>query len=336
MIDRQQLIERLRHSIDEAMSPYVKDVRQLVLLDFPNHANVGDSAIYLGELAYFKRATSLRPSFVSEWSSHDWDALDRTVSSGPIFLHGGGNFGDVWGGHQGFREAILERYPKRLVVQLPQTLHYQDQGALKRTANIIKRHGNFVLMVRDERSYKLARSNFACEVHKCPDMAFYIGLLPRPADPAYPLLLLMRTDREAQGAPSGPGIRIPSDALTADWLDEAAGMKERIKAQAVLGTLSSFSLSKAALRERYYALLAHERVARGRKLLGSGGFVITDRLHAHILCTLMNIPHAVLDNNYGKVSGFMDLWTSDYERSHRVVDLRSAMALWASHSKATH
>lgn len=334
MVDRSQLLARLKRSIDEAMSPYVKNVRQLILLDFPNHSNVGDSAIYLGELAYFKSALSLRPAFASEWSSHDWEALDRTPASEPIFLHGGGNFGDVWSGHQAFREAVLARYPKRRVVQLPQTLHYQDGAALERTASAIKHHGNFVLMVRDERSYQLARDHFACDVHQCPDMAFYLGPLQRPCAPSHSLLLLMRTDREASGKQASVAANTPPEALTADWLDEPAGMKERIKAKAVLDTLSSLSLSKLALRERYYAHLAGERVARGLRLLASGRFVVTDRLHAHILCTLMDVPHAVLDNNYGKVSGFMDLWTGDYEHASRAPDVAAALDAWAHRIEA--
>jgi exopolysaccharide biosynthesis predicted pyruvyltransferase EpsI len=46
-------------------------------------------------------------------------------------------------------------------------------------------------------------------------------------------------------------------------------------------------------------------------LLSSGRVVITDRLHAHLLCLLAGIPHAVLDNSYGKLGGFLDRWTGE-------------------------
>jgi hypothetical protein len=48
-------------------------------------------------------------------------------------------------------------------------------------------------------------------------------------------------------------------------------------------------------------------------LLGSGRVVITDRLHGHILCTLLEIPHVVLDNSYGKISRFLDSFTRNCE-----------------------
>jgi pyruvyl transferase EpsO len=45
--------------------------------------------------------------------------------------------------------------------------------------------------------------------------------------------------------------------------------------------------------------------------------VITDRLHAHILSLLLGIPHAVLDNSYGKVGRFLAAWTGGAAGVHR-------------------
>jgi pyruvyl transferase EpsO len=64
---------------------------------------------------------------------------------------------------------------------------------------------------------------------------------------------------------------------------------------------------------RLYVPLAHERLHRGLTLLASGRVVITDRLHGHILCLLMGVPHVVLDNTYGKLSTFRDAWTADVD-----------------------
>src|SRR5207249_3440314 len=57
--------------------------------------------------------------------------------------------------------------------------------------------------------------------------------------------------------------------------------------------------------------LAWERLLRGCCLLSKGCVVITDRLHGHILCLLLGIPHVLLDNNYGKVRWFYETWTRD-------------------------
>jgi pyruvyl transferase EpsO len=62
--------------------------------------------------------------------------------------------------------------------------------------------------------------------------------------------------------------------------------------------------------------LAQQRTERGCRVLSRGRIVITDRLHAHILCTLLGIPHIVLDNNCGKLSGFIRCWTAEHPLCH--------------------
>ena len=38
--------------------------------------------------------------------------------------------------------------------------------------------------------------------------------------------------------------------------------------------------------------------------------IVTDRLHGHILCTLLNIPHVFLPNSYHKNASFYRHWTA--------------------------
>lgn len=49
----------------------------------------------------------------------------------------------------------------------------------------------------------------------------------------------------------------------------------------------------------------------GFKLLGSARFVVTDRLHGHILSTLIGVPHVLLDSKLGKNLNLHDTWTKD-------------------------
>src|SRR5262249_35179797 len=61
---------------------------------------------------------------------------------------------------------------------------------------------------------------------------------------------------------------------------------------------------------RTYDPLARERLERGCRILARGRAVITDRLHGHVLCLLLGIPHVLLDNNYRKLGRFVETWTS--------------------------
>ena len=40
--------------------------------------------------------------------------------------------------------------------------------------------------------------------------------------------------------------------------------------------------------------------------------MVTDRLHGHILSLLLDLPNALVDNSYGKVRNFVDLWTKHH------------------------
>ena len=73
------------------------------LVDFPDHPNVGDSAIWLGEIAMLRAVGAGDPAYVCRWDDFDEAAFRDACPTGPIFIHGGGNLGDIWPHHQHFR-----------------------------------------------------------------------------------------------------------------------------------------------------------------------------------------------------------------------------------------
>jgi exopolysaccharide biosynthesis predicted pyruvyltransferase EpsI len=293
--------------LDRVLSPLVWSgtPRAHTLLDFPDHANVGDSAIYAGEVAWLRARTGRGPGFVDALGADcGWDpaSLPRV---GPILLHGGGNFGDIYPRHQRFREELLGTFRDRPVVQLPQSIHYGDVAGIARTAASIANHRDFTLLTRDHESHALARRHFDCRVEMCPDMAFGLGVVQRPAAPVRDVLMLMRTDVERVS--DGPGPVLPTGWHVADWMEEPADVHARALHSArtlALRSANPLHLRRRARRVAYFSALAEQRIDRGLRLLGSARFVITDRLHGHILCTLMGIPHAFLDNSYGKIARF--------------------------------
>jgi pyruvyl transferase EpsO len=130
------------------------------------------------------------------------------------------------------------------------------------------------------------------------------------------LLLLLRTDHEkGEQERSRP---LPNFAVVEDWLTEQRGLGKWLFLKALLeASLVVFKGRMSAgldVRIRWFHLLASNRVARGMKQVGSSAYVITDRLHTHIFCVLLNVPHSVLDNNYGKISTFIDAWSKAFEK----------------------
>ena len=311
-------IARLRSRLDAALTPLL-DGADIALVDYPDHSNVGDSAIWLGETAFF-RDRGLQPAYASTIGSHDHDALAAALPEGTIFLHGGGNFGTLWPSHQDFRLDLLARFPGRPIVQLPQSIFFADRASVDACARAVERHGRFTLCVRDEPSLEIARRHFPCETLLAPDMAFAIGpLARRPA--SVDVLYLLRTDREKAGRPD----ESPLEAAV-DWLeDDTTAMRMNTLGSRLLTLANSPNVA----RVRTYERRAWTRLRRGAALLSRGRVVVTDRLHGHILSTLLGIPHVVLDNSYRKIGNFVDAWTG------RLATLRLATDVEEARSQAS-
>jgi len=315
-IGAEALIARLQKAIDATLSQMLTG-EPAALVDYPNHPNVGDSAIWLGEIAYLQQRTGAYPAYYCTMTSFAEADLKRRAPKGPIVIHGGGNFGTIWQSHHDFRVYLMKRYAGRPIIQLPQSIHFTDDTAVAETARAIRKHGAFTLLVRDQKSFDFARAHFDCPVHMCPDMAFYIGRRPR-LSPHVDLLYLLRTDSESKGDLRVPDTR--ESKVVLDWLVEGTGHRRRARLQAMMRGLLRGGGHFARIRARYEAY-AWNRFWRGASILSQGNVVISDRLHAHIISALLDIPHVAVDNSYGKLSGFISAWTNDF------AGLRSAETL---------
>ena len=327
MNDCHSLIAELQATAVRVLRPLVAG-GDIALLDFPAHSNVGDSAIWLGELACLRALGIPRPRHACDLRSYDREEVARRIGSGTILLHGGANFGDLWPEYQQFRERVISDFPDNPIVQLPQTIHFRERSALERARRIVNAHPALTLVVRDRRSLEIARNSFRAPSFLCPDLAFCLGPIPRPVPAIRPLLWLARTDHEALAD------RPPEQArsISTDWIDEPASMLVALHRQ--LGRITRRWPAATPLlrgpRALLYGPLAARRLERGCRLLSSARVAITDRLHGHILCVLLGIPHVVLDNNYGKVKGFHETWTTGCSLAHWSDSPSAALAIASS------
>nr|WP_111298495.1 polysaccharide pyruvyl transferase family protein [Paracoccus saliphilus] len=323
------VIKRLQGLIDAALAPSLPALRAgpYALLDMPDYSNVGDSAIWAGEMAWLQRNVGKEPSYVCE-NNAGIDELNSYFAGGAILLQGGGNFGDIWPHFQEFRERIILGYPRIHIVQMPQSIHFSEESALERTATALRDASHLRLLVRDFESYDLASKSFGCEVTLCPDMAFALGPLERAGVPDLDVLLLLRTDKESMRETTLVE-KLPAGWEQADWIEEDPDIRRRarfdMRVSAVL-SLKTQRLSKMSRRKHYYEQVSSERMKRGIKLLSRARFIITDRLHVHIISTLMGIPHCFLDNSYGKISRFSKAFDTRWAGSHHASSLSDAMA----------
>lgn len=301
----------LRDEIDRTLSPLLDGVDACALLDFPNHPNVGDSAIWLGTCRWLA-ARGLRVVYASDARYFSAVALRRRLARGGlVLLNGGGNLGDLWPLSQAFRERVLGELPDYRVLQLPQTIGFRDPAAIGPVRAALGAHPDFTLLVRDRTSQELAERELELPAAACPDMAFALGPLARPRAPDEDVSFLIRTDAEsALGAPPA-GLA----ARCRDWLDHERSSVDRLHDELARSLRRRPRSPGAAFRllSRLQDACARRRLRRGCALLARGEVVVCDRLHGHVLSVLLGIPHVCLPEAHGKLRAFHDLWTREAE-----------------------
>jgi pyruvyl transferase EpsO len=312
-----ELVQGLAERARAVLANHVPKGRKFALVDFPNHSNVGDSAIWLGELAALRAIGAGSPDYICDADTFSPRVLRERIGDGPILIHGGGNLGDLWPRHQRLREAIVEAAPENPIVQLPQSIEFMDARTAERARAVFGRHSRLTLLVRDERS--LERAGFSgVETVLCPDLAFCLGHLERPNPPTKEVQSLLRTDPEARDA----------GRSESDWLTEAPRGWPRLARRLARGARwGGWAAPLAqALLGSVWKKAAHQRLLRGLDFLARGRVVVTDRLHGHILCLLMGVPHVMLPDRYGKTQAFIETWTRGCDLFRFVPDAGAAQA----------
>lgn len=286
----------LRELMETTLQP-LADGPIYALLDYPDYFNPGDCAIWLGECRVLKKLTGRTPSLVASLRSFDPRQLRRLPEAAPIFLQGGGNFGDLWPAHQNFREQLLAQADNRRIVLLTQSIQFRTMVGLEKAKRAFANHKNVTLLVRDASSLEFARHHFECASQLCPDFALALDLTRPSSGMCCDVLWLLRQDKESSGV-SIASMR--PDWARADW------PHPRLLRRAWLHRASFVPGRPYAL---IAGMLAGARMMAGLRLVSRAHAVVTDRLHGHVLSTLLGIPNVLLPDAFGKNRGLYESWT---------------------------
>ena len=322
------MLDGCRATIKRAWRELLPPGSRCALALYPDHWNVGDAAIWWATRQLLTELDVTVAYACDPWS-YDPRSLRSALPEGPILLLGGGNFGDVYPREQGSRLRILTDCSERRIIQLPQSIAFRSPAAVAEMADLLARQRDFTLLVRDHASLTFAREHFAgATVASCPDTVVALELptgLPRAEAP---VVALWRNDSESGG--SLPTV--PPDWIVRDWTvpggvlpaAEAAQLSTAARRfKEWVGMPPPWPTQPSATDGDPYPLrrriawrhlpwlwdqLAEDRTLRGLRILSRGRVVITNRLHAHLLCLLAGIPHVVCDTSNGKIFAFRDTW----------------------------
>lgn len=311
-MNAKDLKEKLQSIIESKLSPLIDS--DYVYWDLPYHINIGDTLIWQGTLDFLKD----KPYTMLDYGNSVTASLSKLSEDTIILLHGGGNFGDIYGSSQNFRKDIVNRYPHNKIIVLPQTIYFKDKNIEKKDFLFFAQHKNLYLCVRDQTSYDLACQYLEKDkILYLPDMAFCIEdetLIK--SSMTGKKLLMSRIDVEA----------VPVDQKYIEKVDIQSDWPTFQKSPiycnylkfllAVNRKLLNGRGSKPSLLVKYINHFAMNRARK--KLIDTGiqfinGFdeVYTTRLHGCILALLLDKKIVLLDNSYGKNRAYYDAWLKE-------------------------
>ncbi|EPL8208818.1 TPA: polysaccharide pyruvyl transferase family protein [Raoultella ornithinolytica] len=292
--------------------PFIKDKNDVVYLDYPVYLNVGDLLIYHGTENFF-RENNINVKLRRSNARYSIDDIKRKVTPNTvILLQGGGNFGDLYPEFQRFRQDIVKSFPKNRIILLPQTAYFKSNASLEQSVKEFGAHQDLIIFSRDTRSLDIF-NKFTSKTYLMPDMAHSLwGTLPR-SDKSKGILYLIRNDKEINEVQSKIIMR-SGDNEFVDWEDILSKkdiyMRIFCRKMDGLGSTVKLPYLKNLSNKIWYAY-TKKMVERYALFFTNHEKVITSRMHGHIFSCLLAMPNDVIDNAYGKNSGYFKEWTHD-------------------------
>lgn len=331
-------LENIRATLHQNLN-ILSSLKNCALLDYPKYYNIGDHLIWLGTIFYLAQVLKINICYATSLDDFSASQLKAKADKLPILLLGGGNFGDLWWRSHKFREKIILEYHDRPIVILPQSLYFRNLENLEKTASIYNKHPDVTLFLRDDYSYEIASQYFTnCRLAKAPDLALEMVKLPQlkiSVNPCDSILYLYRGDKEKDNNFAPRNLGIPNlkveDWRSYQWMTTLP--KEWIYIPGLVrlirdGWQRSLSVPNEWLSRQKWELfhpsthifnhldnsIIHRKswsmMHTGIYQLSQYRFIITNRLHVHILCCLLDIPHILLPGSYYKNEVFYNSWTS--------------------------
>jgi exopolysaccharide biosynthesis predicted pyruvyltransferase EpsI len=299
----------LKQKFVSALEIAIGDRTRVALLDFPFHRNCGDSLIYLGELAALKEL-GVDIVAVSEANSFRPKDYLSLPSDTVMLFHGGGNFGGLWDIPHVRRNEELTNLRTFKAILLPQTMTVMDEECQRRTRDVLADHSDVTLMWRDRESFERSSVMFpTARSVLVPDAAFSLHPM-RPPKLTFRsrerIGVLARMDREGDGHLAEA---VDRSVPVGDW--------ECIAPEKVIRRLLKYAIElersapgrpRMKLRAMLFHAYAHLNGRSAARQLSSSQVMVVDRLHAWLLCVLLNVPHVVVETRYGKITGVITSW----------------------------
>ena len=284
-----------------------------ILLDLPYYGNVGDVLIWQSTLDLLKNI-KYKCLYSASIETYKKPKIDKKII---IIFMGGGNFGDLWERHQLFRYKVMNDFPNNPLLQLPQSVWFENNDKLQYDINIFAKHkGSITICTRDEKSFNIIKENYQnVNTLLLPDLALCFNAIKYCIKHKIKIikgegaLLLKRNDKEA----------IPINPIETnnaeDWptLNQES-IDNQIKLNKWLNILEKLHLGRfrQTIINWYYRKIVKDRIIiQAILFLLPYKTIYSTRLHGGILAYLLHKETYLVDNSYHKNKGVYNLWLKD-------------------------
>lgn len=262
-----------------------KGVRSVFVLGGHEWGNIGDLAISYSQQVFLEKILpDLKVYSVTRQAlTHNWQRLSTSITSRDIIvLPGGGNMGDLWIHEEAARRKVVETFKENRIISFPQSIHFDNESELNKSAAIYNGHGKMLIAVRDDNSYEVSQKVFDnCEIVRTEDIVTtYEFPFPFLADQG-DVLFIKRDDKE----------KLENSGLEA--------LEKDIKKEYVVRYTDTLVPNLEFSNIELGAKLVYKKIDE----VHSSKLLVTDRLHGVIFALLAQRPVIAFDNSYGKISG---------------------------------
>jgi len=337
------VIRRQKEKLIEIVRKFVSRGQPYVLINFPSNKDPGHHASWLGLAIVLREVTGRLPVLTGS-ATQSIDEIKTTPGDAPIFICGGADLGDAQAGRDDVRYRLMWKYPDRTIIQMPQTIHFANECLKEYAKRTIGRHRNFFCMTRDRQSFELAKANFDCDVEAGPDTAFGMGALkPFEADPLRVLYVMQPLGEDEVDIAKARAI---VDGPLTNWINGPNSLS-RMRKSSVVKSALRHGFSRTEMIAQHRQDVAARYVDYGVKILSGAQRIITNHLHGHILCLLLNKPHIAVARDGSNLHDVIGSQTGDsplVEKATNAGELLAAMSrlpyelggTWYKSSKPMH
>lgn len=281
-----------------------KKNKRCFLIGLPVHGNYGDHIIGCAEYDFVKKyfpELNIIELSMAYCNSHREKMKTIIQPNDIILISGGGWMGDLYKHDEDFIRYYLKNYRDNKIIIFPQTIFYEKvDDYCERGIQLYRDYKHVMIMCRDQRSYEFCVRNGVKSVLLYPDMSlFYYGNI--------------QTYFQVQ-ASKGKGVGI---CLRHD--------KEGVVSSEFFENIKRFAREYNYLYEEFttdpskYVKQKNKRKELQHFLnkISQYDVVITDRLHAMVMATLVGDNCYFVDNKTKKVSGVY-WWINEIESTKQI------------------